>query len=110
MARHMAADEPFDWKGHTITDPTLDESGTFEVGPAYYKTEVQIPATVTCTYVNGVVLDFTISPSESYAGYFGPPSGVVEGPPIENFDRDFWPGVSAVISRGLLTVPVRWQE
>lgn len=28
--------EPFEYRGVTITDPTLDETGRFEVGPDYY--------------------------------------------------------------------------
>jgi len=30
---------PFEWNGVTITDPTLDETGRFDVSPSYYYEE-----------------------------------------------------------------------
>lgn len=106
MGKHAT---PFDFEGVAIVEPGLDPTGRYPVGPGYYTTKVEVPMTVTATLKGAVVVGWTLSPLESYAGFFGAPSEVIEGPPLD-IEREFWPAVSETIKAGLVTVPVGWEE
>lgn len=82
------------------------------------RTVWQIPATFTAEITGGVEtpaqVRFTVSPSESYAGYFGPPSGVVDHHPGEydgpGPDHDLWPIVAAYLTHTGGQVIAGWEE
>lgn len=73
------------------------------------RAKVAVPVEFTAEYEGGRVVRMTVSPWESYAGYFGKPSEVVEGDEdldVRSTDGPFWRAMQDALGR----VPIEWEE
>lgn len=75
------------------------------------ETRVEIPVQFIATYQNGKIVSMTVLPWESYAGYFGQGSEVIEGNTeldVKDTSGPFWRAVQEALATG--TPTIGWSE
>lgn len=89
--------------------PTQEDACEFLA--AMQETRVEIPVQFIATYQAGKITRMTVLPWESYAGYFGTPSQVIEGNlelDVKDTAGPFWRAIQAALATG---VPlIGWEE